>query len=59
MESRSTAQWRHTLLKVLRELDRYLAVNVETDELHLRMMHEALYSADLSLKSQDFWPELC
>jgi hypothetical protein len=56
MENRSDAQWRSTLLKVVHELDRYLAANVETDALHLLMLHSGLYAADLSLKSENFWP---
>jgi hypothetical protein len=55
-ENRTDAQWRRTLLSVLRELDRYLAANVETDDVHLLMLHSGLYAAHESLKQKDFWP---
>ena len=55
MENRSAAQWRRTLVSVLRELDRYLTANVATDEVHLLMLHSGLYAAHESLKQEDFW----
>lgn len=56
-EKRSATQWRNTLLRVLRELDHYLAANViATDELHWLMLYSGLYAAHESLKQKDFWP---
>src|ERR1700735_1686761 len=52
----SNAQWRRTLLNVLHELDRYLAANVVTDEVHMLMLHSGLYAAHESLKQEAFWP---
>src|ERR1700689_3852032 len=53
----SNAQWRKTLLNVLRELDRYVAANVvTTDDVHLFMLHSGLYAAHESLRQEDFWP---
>ena len=49
-------QWRRTLRKVLRELDRYLSANVQTDAVHLLMLHSGLAAANESLNRQDFWP---
>jgi hypothetical protein len=56
MENRSAAQWRRTLVNVLRELEKYLTANVATDELHLLMLYSGLYAAHESLKQEDFWP---
>lgn len=56
MGSRSAEQWKRTLLAVLAELDRYLAANVETDDVHLLMLHSGLYAAHESLRHEDFWP---
>jgi hypothetical protein len=56
LERRSDKQWKRTLLNVLQELDRYLAANVETDEVHRLMLHSGLYAAHVSLEEQDFWP---
>jgi hypothetical protein len=56
MENRSAAQWRRTLVAVLRELDRYLTLNVATDEVHLLKLYSGLYAAHESLKQEDFWP---
>lgn len=36
------AKWRRTLRRVLHELDRYLIANVDTDELHLEMLHSGV-----------------
>src|SRR5260370_32538828 len=55
LENRSDKQWKRTLLNVLQELDRYLAANVETDEVHRLMLHSGLYAAHMSLEEQDFW----
>jgi hypothetical protein len=56
MKSRSVQQWKRTLLNILAELDRYLAANVETDDVHLLMLHSGLYAAHESLKDENFWP---
>lgn len=55
-ETRSAAEWRKTLRAVLQELHRYIAANVDTDELHRRMLLSGLDAADESLKGEDFWP---
>jgi len=49
-------QWRRILRKVLRELDRYLSANVETDAVHLLMLHSGLAAANESLNRGSFWP---
>jgi hypothetical protein len=49
-------QWRRILRKVLRELDRYLSANVETDAVHLLMLHSGLAAASESLNRESFWP---
>ena len=54
--TRTAAQWRRTLKKVLHELDRYVAENVDTDDLHHLILLSALAAADDSLKDEDFWP---
>jgi hypothetical protein len=54
--TRTPAQWRRTLKKVLRELDRYVAENVDTDDLHHLILLSGLAAADDSLKEEDFWP---
>jgi hypothetical protein len=55
-EKRTDTEWRKTLKSVLREIDRYIAQNVDTDELHLSMLLSGLASADESLKQETFWP---
>lgn len=52
----TAADWRRTLRKVLRELDRYLSENVETDAVHRLMLHSGLFAASESLKRHNFWP---
>lgn len=54
--NRTTAQWRKTLKAVLREMDRYIAKNVDTDEPHKWMLLSGLAAAHESLKEDDFWP---
>jgi hypothetical protein len=56
LEMATSTQWRRILQKVLRELDRYLSTNVETDAVHRLMLHSALAAADDSLIMYDFWP---
>jgi hypothetical protein len=53
---RSGLRWRKTLRAVLREIDSYVAVNVDTDELHRSMLLSGLAAAAESLKQEDFWP---
>jgi len=52
----SPAEWRSALRRVLRELGRYLAANVHTDELHRIMLLSGLAAAAESLKQEKFWP---
>ena len=54
--TRTDAQWRQTLRSVLRELDRYIAENIDTDELHYLMILSGLAAADKALRESDFWP---
>lgn len=53
--SRSLAEWRATLRKVVRELGRYLDANVESDEVHMMMLYSGLAAAEEALKEDDFW----
>lgn len=55
-QSRSPAQWKKTLHKVLDELYRYAQTNIETDELHWLMICTAFTAAHESLKEENFWP---
>ena len=54
--SRTDAEWKKTLKRVLAELDQYIAENVDTDEVHYLMLLSGLISADEALKEKDFWP---
>lgn len=54
--SRSAAEWRKALRKVLHELDRYVEANVDTDELHGLIIASGFFAATESLKAEDFWP---
>lgn len=56
MVSRTPAQWRITLRRVLKELSRYLEENIETDDLHWPMLYSGLAMAYDALKATDFWP---
>ena len=49
-------QWKRTLNAVLDELAEYLAVNIDTDEVHQHMLAGALYGAKEALKQEEFWP---
>jgi hypothetical protein len=53
---RRPAEWKATLQKILRELDRYIQTNVDTDELHSSIIATGLFAARESLKEDDFWP---
>jgi hypothetical protein len=44
------------LKAVLREIGRYVAENVDTDELHRWMLITGLAAADESLRAENFWP---
>jgi len=55
-ESRTPAEWRRTLKRVLHELDRYTTTNVDTDEVHHFILAFGLCAADQALKNDDFWP---
>ena len=57
-EMRTATEWRKTLSAVLQEINRYIATNVDTDELHRWMLLSGLAAADhsLRLKDEDFWP---
>jgi hypothetical protein len=54
--TRRTTEWRKTLKAALREIDRYIAENADTDELHRWMLLSGLAAADESLNEEDFWP---
>ena len=54
--SRTHAEWRVTLGKVVRELGHYLDANVESDEVHMMMLYSGLAAAEEALKENDFWP---
>jgi len=56
METATPVQWRKVLRRVLRELDAYLAVNVQTDGVHLLMLHSGLAAASEALRRRNFWP---
>jgi len=56
LESGSAARWRRVLRKVLQELEFYLSANVETDAVHLLMLHSGLAAANQSLNRPKFWP---
>ncbi|HET9179773.1 MAG TPA: hypothetical protein VFQ24_15565 [Terriglobia bacterium] len=56
IRKRTTAQWRRSFKAVLREIDRYVAANVDTDEIHRLMLSSGLAAAAESLKQEDFWP---
>jgi hypothetical protein len=55
-DKRTAAQWRQTLRNVLSELERYLAENAATDDVHLLMLHSGIDAARASLQAEDFWP---
>lgn len=55
-EARTPAQWKATLRRVLREIDRYVQANVDTDELHEFIIASGLLAADEALKQDDYWP---
>lgn len=50
------AQWKRTLRAVLDEIAEYLAVNVDTDEVHKHMLTGTLAAASEALKQEEFWP---
>lgn len=56
LEVSTAGELRKTLRAVLKELDRYIAANVDTDEVHRSMLLSGLAAADLSLDDEDFWP---
>ena|SRR5271170_1929741 len=55
-DNASPAEWRLALRRILRELDRYLAASVHTDEVHRLMLLSGLAAASESLKQEKFWP---
>jgi len=55
-QKRTAAQWRKTLKVVLREIERYMVANVDTDEVHLFVLFSGLAAARESLNQEDFWP---
>jgi len=55
-ESRTPAQWRRSLKKLLDELYVYADTNVQTDEMHWFMICTAFASAAEALKEEVFWP---
>ena len=54
-KTRTLAEWKRTLKKILDELYRYQYHNVHTDELHTMMLDSCFYAAHESLKQEDFW----
>ncbi len=54
--ARSPSEWKNTLRRVLHEIDSYISANIDTDELHSRIIASGLCAADESLKNEDFWP---
>jgi len=53
---RTPSQWRKTLKAVLRELEHYVAVNLDTDEFHKFKVYSGIQGAREALKEDDFWP---
>lgn len=49
-------EWKHNLHRVLKELERYLRHNIDTDELHMYMIYTGFLAAEEALKQEDFWP---
>jgi hypothetical protein len=56
LESRTNAQWRRSLKKLLDELYAYADANVQTDEMHWFMICTAFAAGAEALKEEDFWP---
>jgi hypothetical protein len=54
--TRTPAEWRRALRRVLADLDKYLDENVTTDEMHRFMLATGLWAASEALKEEDFWP---
>jgi hypothetical protein len=54
--TRTPAEWRRALRRVLADLDWYLDENVTTDEMHRFMLATGLWAAGEALKEEDFWP---
>ncbi len=54
--ARTPTQWRKTLQAVLREIERYVEANVDTDEFHRMILFSGLIGAKEALKHDDFWP---
>lgn len=46
-------EWRDIFLKILNELDNYLRENIETDELHILMIHSGLASAHRHIEENE------
>jgi hypothetical protein len=49
-------EWKHHLHRILKELERYLRRNIDTDELHMYMICTGFLAAEEALKQEDFWP---
>ena len=55
--ARTPTEWRKTLLALLKEMDRYIAKNVDTDQVHQEMLQWSLAAAHVALEEdEDFWP---
>jgi len=54
-QSRTPAQWKRILTRLLGELDAYLEENIDTDDLHRLMLASGLFAARQSLKKEQFW----
>jgi hypothetical protein len=55
--TKTSADWKRTLAAILDELWQYIYANVETDEVHMMMLHTGIATAKEALKKKDFWPE--
>ena len=55
-DARTPAQWRKVLRAVLQEIRRYVAANLESDQLHELMLVSGIRAAEEALKEDDFWP---
>jgi hypothetical protein len=55
-QTRTVAEWKRTLRKILQELESYVIANIDTDELHANFIASGLFAAKESLKEDNFWP---
>ncbi|HEY5122605.1 MAG TPA: hypothetical protein VIK14_02600 [Ignavibacteria bacterium] len=55
-EYKTKSEWRNTLKKILEELNLYLIENIETDEVHIKMLKRSLESSKANISEDFFWP---